>query len=93
MMDLSDGLGVDLPRLALASRLGYSIAREKLPLSPGCTVENALSDGEDYELLFAVAPRQGKELEKRWRKKFPKVPLTRIGRLNSKLQHGYLHFQ
>ena len=100
MMDISDGLGVDLPRLALASKLGYSIDREKLPLNPGCTIENALSDGEDYELLFAAAPRQGKELEKRWRKKFPKLALTRIGRLNpkfkirnSKLQSGYVHFQ
>src|SRR6202043_524347 len=32
MMDLSDGLGADLPRLAKASKLGFKIDREKLPL-------------------------------------------------------------
>src|SRR5207302_8850827 len=52
MMDLSDGLGADLPRLAEESKLGFKIDREKLPLSPGAKIESAISDGEDYELLF-----------------------------------------
>jgi len=100
MMDLSDGLGADLPRLARASRVGFELDREALPLAPGATVENAINDGEDYELLFAISSRQSKRLQIRWWKKFPKVPLTRIGSLNPhsatpnpQLKGGYVHFQ
>jgi len=84
MMDLSDGLGADLPRLAKASRVGFEINEAALPRNPGCSVRNAISDGEDYELLFAVSPRDSERLCRAWRRKFPKVPLTRIGRLNRK---------
>jgi thiamine-monophosphate kinase len=100
MMDLSDGLGADLPRLARAGKVGFKIDMENLPLNPGATTDNAISDGEDYELLFAISPRQRDRLEKAWRRKFPKLPLTRIGRLhqtsNLKPQtfpRGYVHFQ
>ena len=82
MMDLSDGLGADLPRLARASKVGFTIDRHALPLSPGCSIQQAISNGEDYELLFATSPRDRSRLEKMWRKKFPKLPLTRIGRLH-----------
>jgi thiamine-monophosphate kinase len=100
MMDLSDGLGTDLPRLAGASKLSFAIDERTLPVSRGCTVQQAISGGEDYELLFAVSPRQRKRLQKRWQKKFPGLPLTRIGRLNQKskiknqeLKSGYVHFR
>ena len=100
MMDLSDGLGTDLPRLARASKLGFTIDECALPLSRGCTIQQAISGGEDYELLFAVSARERKRLEPRWQKKFPGLPLTRIGRLNQKskiknqkLQSGYVHFR
>jgi thiamine-monophosphate kinase len=99
MIDLSDGLGADLPRLARASHVGFKIDVERLPLNPGCQVVNGISDGEDYELLFAVSPRHRAQLEKSWSKKFPKLPLTRIGcfsqlsTLNSQhLRSGYIHF-
>jgi thiamine-monophosphate kinase len=100
MMDLSDGLGVDLPRLARASKVGFTIDKNSLPRAPGVTIDNAISDGEDYELLFAISPRDGKRIKVAWRTKFPKVPLTRIGSLNQKLKNGnrqfpsgYVHFQ
>ena len=101
MMDLSDGLGADLPRLAKASKLGFKIDKEALPLAPGAKIDNAISDGEDYELLFAISPRHRARLEKSWRKKFPKLLLTRIGSLTKRLNvsttqllpGGYLHFQ
>lgn len=99
MMDLSDGLGADLPRLAKASKVGFTIDRESLPLAPGATIDNAISDGEDYELLFAISPRKSDRLRRNWRKRFPKLPLTRIGRLsqpstiNSQLPRGFVHFQ
>jgi len=101
MMDLSDGLGADLPRLAKASKLGFNIEKDALPLAPGAKIEDAISDGEDYELLFAVAPRDRDRLEHDWKKKFPKLRLTRIGSLTQQLntstsqllRRGYVHFQ
>jgi thiamine-monophosphate kinase len=81
MIDLSDGLGSDLPRLAKASSTGFEIDRERLPLSKGCSIEQAISDGEDYELLFAVPAEMVPTLEERWNKKFPTLALTQIGRL------------
>jgi thiamine-monophosphate kinase len=99
MIDLSDGLGVDLPRLAQASKVGFEINERSLPRNYGAKIENAISDGEDYELLFAISPREIERLQRAWRKRFPKLPLTRIGRFNQtsnikpqKLR-GYLHFQ
>jgi thiamine-monophosphate kinase len=100
MMDLSDGLGADLPRLARASRLAFSIDERALPVSRGCTVQQAISEGEDYELLFATSRRDRARLERMWRKKFPRLPLTRIGRFhqqstlnNQPLRTGYVHFR
>jgi thiamine-monophosphate kinase len=100
MMDLSDGLGTDLPRLARASGVGFEVDESLLPLNPGATAAQAISDGEDYELLFAISPKDSKSLLSRWRRKFPKVPLTHIGRFvrkskiaNRKLSRGYVHFR
>jgi thiamine-monophosphate kinase len=100
MMDLSDGLGADLPRLARASKAGFDIDLENLPVARGATIDNAISEGEDYELLFAVSPRNRNRLEREWRRNFPELPLTRIGSLNRKskianrkLPLGYIHFQ
>jgi thiamine-monophosphate kinase len=100
MMDLSDGLGADLPRLAKASGLGFEIDESALPRNRGCSITEAINDGEDYELLFAASPNDARLLEQKWRRKFPRLLLTRIGRLNRKTQithrkafHGYVHFQ
>jgi thiamine-monophosphate kinase len=100
MMDLSDGLGADLPRLAKASGLGFEIDESALPRHRGCSVTEAINDGEDYELLLAASPNDARLLEQKWRRKFPRLLLTRIGRLNRKSQitnrksfHGYVHFQ
>jgi thiamine-monophosphate kinase len=100
MTDLSDGLGADLPRLARASRLAFSIDERALPVSRGCTAQQAIADGEDYELLFAISRRDRVRLEGMWRRKFPKLGLTRIGYLHqrSKIKHqtslrGYVHFR
>jgi len=96
MMDLSDGLGADLPRLARASGCGFRLEETALPLNAGCTTAQALSDGEDYELLFALPPREAARLQIRWPRKFPKLPLTEIGELTAapaaKKTHGYDHF-
>jgi thiamine-monophosphate kinase len=100
MMDLSDGLGADLPRLAQASKVGFNIDVENLPVAPGANVSAAISEGEDYELLFAISPRDRIHLARAWHRKFPKLSLTRIGSLSQKskskkrkLPLGYIHFQ
>jgi thiamine-monophosphate kinase len=100
MMDVSDGLGADLPRLARASGAGFEVDENAIPRQRGCSIGQAISDGEDYELLFAVSQEHSARLKKRWSRRFPKLPLTRIGRLNSslvigpsKLPPGYVHFQ
>jgi thiamine-monophosphate kinase len=100
MMDLSDGLGADLPRLGKASRVGFSIEMENLPLNRGATIDDAISEGEDYELLFAISPRERNRLLRSWNKKFPKLLLTRIGsfsQLSTRnyqlLPRGHVHFQ
>ena len=70
-MDLSDGISLDLHRLCLASELTAAI--EEPPRFPDATLAQALHGGEDYELLFTVAPSRAVPPE------FDGVPLTRIG--------------
>ena len=100
MMDLSDGLAADLPRLARASGVGFIVESECLPVTEGCSTAQALGDGEDYELLLAVGPRNAEPLAAAWRRKFPHVALTRIGVLapleiaqGIECASGYDHFQ
>jgi thiamine-monophosphate kinase len=52
MIDVSDGLGIDLDRLATAS--GVGVVLETVPVAEGATREDALGGGEDYELVFAA---------------------------------------
>lgn len=66
MMDLSDGLGADLPRLARMSHVGFQIDPKKIPLSPGANLRQAISRGEDYELLMAVPRTKADRLRKTW---------------------------
>ena len=81
MMDLSDGLGKDLPRLAAASGTAFVIDPGALPCTPGCTPDQAWGDGEDYELLFTIGKDQVADMMAGWRQTFPKLPLTMIGHL------------
>ena len=89
MMDISDGLATDLPRLARASGCDYELDTAALPCHDGCTTRQALSDGEDYELLLALPPEAAAQL--------PHHPyLTAIGRLIPGSAHtlsgGWQHF-
>ena len=54
-IDLSDGLSLDLHRLAKAS--GIAAQLDSIPVVRGATIERALHGGEDYELLFTLPPR------------------------------------
>jgi thiamine-monophosphate kinase len=52
MIDVSDGLGIDLDRLAGAS--GVGVVLDDVPVAAGATRADALGGGEDYELVFAA---------------------------------------
>ncbi len=70
MIDLSDGLGLDLHRLCQESACGARLRAAAIPLAEAArtppdarsSLEHALGDGEDFELLFAAAPGTGKQL-------------------------------
>jgi len=89
MMDLSDGLSTDLPRLCVASGVGADVENEKLPVvqhpsagrGPGVDpLQLALHGGDDYELLFTVPWKMAKELPRSLRG----VALTPIGRITER---------
>jgi thiamine-monophosphate kinase len=51
-IDVSDGLGRDLHRLADASAVGFAL--REVPVTPGASEEEALGGGEDFELVLAA---------------------------------------
>ena len=67
-IDISDGLGLDLSRLAGASELAATITTSAVPIAPAAhtlaerpdststALQHALQDGEDFELLLSVSP-------------------------------------
>jgi len=85
MMDLSDGLSMDLPRMCSASGVGAEIELSNLPVFAKARlwdcdpVQLALHGGEDYELLFAVPEAKSRLLERKYPSRFPKI--TKIGKL------------
>jgi thiamine-monophosphate kinase len=87
MMDLSDGLSTDLPRLCRAGKTGAEIFAERIPafqpaLRWNCDpLELALHGGEDFELLFSVSRRKLRRLKAAYPGQFP--PATVIGMLTA----------
>ncbi|MBF0619032.1 MAG: thiamine-phosphate kinase [Candidatus Omnitrophica bacterium] len=62
MMDISDGLAGDLRHILKASNVGATIREADIPKNAGVTTAQALSDGEDFELLFTLSPLRAKKL-------------------------------
>lgn len=81
MMDVSDGLSSDLPRLCGASGVGALLDPDKLPLLLGIAGESArqlaLHGGDDYELLFTISRRKAALIPA----KFHELRLTRVGEI------------
>jgi thiamine-monophosphate kinase len=79
MMDVSDGLAKDLHALEPANAEA-AIEAHALPIRAGATLRQALSEGEDYELVFTVgAAVDPADFGTRWRRCFPRTRLSRIG--------------
>lgn len=81
MMDLSDGLAGDIRRLTQESKVGAIIKQDLLPVA-SCASDwkAALVDGEDFELLFCLAPGEAQKLIRRTRQK-SKSFFTPIGKI------------
>ena len=81
MMDLSDGLSTDLPRLCVASGVGALLEPDRLPaprgMEPEPSRELALHGGDDYELLFSVSPDRASLLPEN----FHGLRITKIGEI------------
>lgn len=119
MIDLSDGLAGDLRHLLNAASVGAELLQDAIPISRQARLHArehssaktplaaALSDGEDYELLFTLASRDAVALHDEWKKQFPDVKLSCIGRITAErglrlrtrkgvqpiTEHGYVHFE
>lgn len=79
MMDVSDGLAKDLHALTPKGTTP-ALDATKLPRRPGCDLRAALTDGEDYELLFALRGSTDRDgFAARWRRSFPRTALSCIG--------------
>jgi thiamine-monophosphate kinase len=118
MMDISDGLAGDLRHLLHASQAGAELLADAIPISPAaCRMARdgrshktplaaALTDGEDFELLFTVASRDAVPLVDAWKQQFPEPALHCIGKVlaeptvnlrtrdgvRSLTEPGYVHF-
>ncbi len=118
MIDLSDGLAGDLRHILNASKVGAELLGASIPISRTAKLQAreessakppllaALTDGEDFELLFTVAKSSAVKLLDSWKLQFPETKLTCIGKIQAplglKIRHldgirefkpqGYTHF-
>jgi thiamine-monophosphate kinase len=93
MIDLSDGLAGDLRHILRSSQVGAELLSQSIPISRAAKLQArnessarppllaALTDGEDFELLFTVASSDAVPVLDAWKKRFPDLKLTCIGRV------------
>jgi thiamine-monophosphate kinase len=81
MMDVSDGLGIDLSRLTLASGVGARLVIDDVPVAGGASIDDALGGGEDYELLATLSDAEAVEAARTELKEAFGVALTEVGRI------------
>jgi thiamine-monophosphate kinase len=104
MIDISDGLLIDLSRLCSESKVGARIYIENIPLSPALKktaahlsispIKLALSGGEDYEMLFtAPATKKVKAIHIGEITESERVIVDSSGRERPFSTKGYQHFR
>jgi thiamine-monophosphate kinase len=70
LIDVSDGLSADVHHLCVESRCGAILQAEAIPITDAArslndglsSLQHALADGEDFELVFSVAPADAQRL-------------------------------
>jgi thiamine-monophosphate kinase len=94
-IDVSDGLSLDVARLAAASGLAAVLDLAAVPVHPDAEamaarpgdgrspLDHALADGEDFELVLAMPPAEARRLLDAAEALTPGVPLSIIGELTS----------
>jgi thiamine-monophosphate kinase len=88
MIDISDGLALDLKRILEASRVGACVYESAIPLSKDAiSVNNALYDGEDYELLFTMSVKEARRFYRTTLSGI-ETPVSLIGEITAK-KDGY----
>lgn len=80
MMDISDGLATDLRHILKQSNVGAVLDEDDIPRNS--TLEKALYDGEDFELLGSISPENIDPLQSCWEKRFD-LKLSIIGTVAS----------
>ena len=83
MMDISDGLATDLRHILKQSGVGAVLDAEAVPMNG--TLEQALHDGEDFELLLTVAPENTEALRFQWLERFG-TELPAIGTITDEVE-------
>jgi thiamine-monophosphate kinase len=78
MIDLSDGLSVDLRHVCDESRVGAAISARAIPIARRASLDLSLHGGEDYELLFTARPRVAVPT------RIAGVRITEIGRIHAR---------
>jgi thiamine-monophosphate kinase len=63
MIDVSDGLATDAAHLARASGVELTVDIDSLPRPSGVDARSAAEGGDDYELLFTIAPERRAEAD------------------------------
>jgi thiamine-monophosphate kinase len=83
LMDLSDGLSIDLGRLCDASGVGATLLADRVPTPPipdaGDAMRLALHGGEDYQLLFTVPAAKCARMLRH----YGRIPLHCIGEIRA----------
>ncbi len=84
MIDVSDGLLLDLRRILDASGVGALIYEDLIPVSSQAgSFKEAVTGGEDFELLFTMPPDEAERFMKSYLKKIT-IPVSLIGEITSK---------
>jgi thiamine-monophosphate kinase len=84
MIDVSDGLATDLRHITKMSNAGAFITANQIPVSPTHSLEQALTDGEDFELLFTIPSSIKSSFETAWLESAIKTPISHIGQITDR---------
>ena len=88
MTDISDGLATDLKHLIETKKMGAAV--DVSVLEAMSSVDQALYDGEDFELLFTTSSDVEESMKKEWSKTFSE-PLWKIGSIVTSNQEIQLY--